>query len=309
MSDRGEYLLKRRGPGRDDPARVAFAHDVEQALAQHAFPLAALIPTRRGETALTLGPPENHIYELFEFVIGYRDDHSLESAAEAGRVLGRFHRLLADFATADAPSSGTYHRAPAVQSAIERIPGRVAACERNVVPDDIAGRCRRLVAAYLRAADQADALGLTSMLPSVVHGDWHPGNLLFRGREIVAVLDFDSIRVEPRVIDLANAALQFSMAMTGDDPAAWPDHLHVKRIRALVDGYHAEARTPLASAELGTIPWLIIEALIVESVVPIARAGRFAHLGGGAFLAMIERKVRWLEPRAARLVRFLEEPA
>src|SRR5687767_1727640 len=37
-SKRGEFLLKRRAPGHDDPYRVAFAHDLQLRLAQRGYP-------------------------------------------------------------------------------------------------------------------------------------------------------------------------------------------------------------------------------------------------------------------------------
>ena len=61
----------------------------------------------------------------------------------------------------------------------------------------------------------------------------------------------------------------------------------------------------LSEPELKVVPWLIIEALIAESVVPIATTGSFARIPGSPFLSMIERKVRWLAPRAAKLLEFI----
>ena len=100
------------------------------------------------------------------------------------------------------------------------------------------------------------------------------------------------------MIDVANAALQFSMR-TGptEDPTRWPEGVSHHRIRGLLDGYDQAAGEALSPAERRSVPWLIIEAMIVESVLPIAATGRFAHLPGTRFLSMIEQKVRWLRPR------------
>jgi len=39
----------------------------------------------------------------------------------------------------------------------------------------------------------------------------------------------------------------------------------------------------------------------VETVVPIAATGSFARIAGSVFLAMVERKVRWISQRATTL--------
>ena len=48
---------------------------------------------------------------------------------------------------------------------------------------------------------------------------------------------------------------------------------------------------------------------MIESVVPIAREGRFGRFAASSFLPMVERKVRWLHERSERLVDYLAEPA
>jgi hypothetical protein len=42
----------------------------------------------------------------------------------------------------------------------------------------------------------------------------------------------------------------------------------------------------------------MIESCTLESIVPIARLGRFAHLRADGFLAFIERKTAWIEANA-----------
>ena len=59
-------------------------------------------------------------------------------------------------------------------------------------------------------------------------------------------------------------------------------------------------------AELRAIPWLMIEALIAESAIPIAATGSFARLDGLGFLQMVERKVRWLSEQAPKLAEVME---
>ena len=58
----------------------------------------------------------------------------------------------------------------------------------------------------------------------------------------------------------------------------------------------------LSEAEVKTVPWLMIEALIAEAVFPIAATGTFGRLEGLMFLQMVQRKVGWMEKSAGKLI-------
>jgi homoserine kinase type II len=301
----GEFLLKRRAPGRDDVRRVAYAHALQRRLAEQDYPVARLVPTRGGST---LVERKARVYELFEFIEGERDDRSPAAAGEAGRRLGELHRHLEDRTDADAPTSPSFHDAPGLESAIRQIPSVIAAADPDHRAGDLERRCAFLIAAYRDAARRVEAEGYRDWPRTTLHGDWHPGNLLYRDGTVVGVLDFDSARLETRAADVANAALQFSLRTTDGDPAEWPHRLDVERIRALVRGYDETAREPLRHEERNALPWLMIEALVLESTVPIAATGYFAHLPGAVFLELVERTVAWLQPRSRRLLELLSKP-
>ena len=149
------------------------------------------------------------------------------------------------------------------------------------------------------------------LLPSVAVArpccGWHPGTLIYSENAVAAGLDFDSARLGPRIADVANGVLQFSLEMaTPDEPATWPDGLDEHRVNAFLRGYDQAAEVPLDRRERSLLAGLMIEALIVESVVPIAATGSFSRIPGSKFLEMVERKVRWLSSRASRLGQFPE---
>ena len=89
ISEQGKFLLKRRSKGKDDLYRVAFAHAVQNHLAQKGFPVVSLALTSdENNTILQLN---KHIYELFKFISGSRYDGSAEAAVDVGRQLAVFH--------------------------------------------------------------------------------------------------------------------------------------------------------------------------------------------------------------------------
>jgi homoserine kinase type II len=303
-SRKGRFLLKRRAPGRDDPYRVAFAHELQLHLAKFNYPVPRLIGTRDNNSLLQFN---NRIYEMFEFVAGAHFDLTHQQAEQSGEALGSLHRLLDSHQPSYQSPVGTYHAAPGIDAKFRQVVAAVMVAEPTIDEQELRARCDHLAHAYHEAAAKADQAGYSQFPRVIVHGDWHPGNLLYRDGRVVAVLDFDSARHDPRVCDVANAVLQFTMKMDRpDDPDTWPEGLDSRRLQRLVSGYHQKLVQPLTRRELESLPWLMIEALIVESVVPIAATGSFARIPASAFLAMVERNVRWIAPRAGSMVRFLE---
>lgn len=305
QAQEGEFLLKRRAGGHDEPYRVAFAHHLMLHLADDGFPVPKLIGTKHDNNSLVQFT--GRTYELFEYVEGSRYDRSAQAAYQAGHTLGRLHDSLRNHRNDFQPPSGSYHASMEIDRKLSMVPAMVDAVSPDVDNEALSRTCDFLSQAYKKASSRVDQAGFRSWPLVILHGDWHPGNLLYQGGRINAVLDFDSARVEPRMSDLANAALQFSMEMsTRENATMWPEGLDVKLLASVVRGYDQSAQEPLSHDELEALPWLIIEALITESVLPIAATGSFAHLDGAVFLEMIKRKVKWIAPRATKLVGYLE---
>jgi homoserine kinase type II len=291
----GRYLLKRRARGRDEENKVGFSHAIQAELAARQFPLPHLITTR--DTGQTMVMHDGAVYEMFEFIPGQLYNQSLETTSDSGRLLALYHKLLEDFHPPVEPPSGSYHAAPAVEKGFDRVLKHLA--KRH----DAAPTCRFLLDSYLHARDGAEDAGISRWPSQIVHGDWHPGNMLFHDKRVIAVLDYDSSRMLPRVIDTANGALQFSILGGGDKLEQWPDYLDESRFRRFLRAY--DSVTLLSQAELRATPWLMIEALVAEAVYPIAATGQFGKLEGTAFLSMVQRKVVWLQRNADRLVELM----
>ena len=306
-AETGLYLLKRRARGKDDPFKVAFAHALQLYLASRKFPLPHLIGTRRDNNSMLQW--KGNIYELFEYIKGVSYDNSLAATASAGKTLAQFHKLLAEYHPEYEPPTGSYHAARSVAASFDTIPGTLSKVDPDLARDD-GERVREVVdflrTSYNAAAMKVNELGLPDWPMQIVHSDWHPGNMLFRGPDVVGVIDYDSARLQQRVTDIANGALQLSILGGGDDPAQWPDFNDDARFKQFLRAYDDVPGCTISSAELRTMPWLMIEALIAESVIPIATTGSFARMEGMGFMLMVERKVRWLQQHAEELSQVLE---
>ncbi len=300
VCDRGKFLLKRRSVDRAQPDRVRFTHLVQLHLAQVGFPAPKLVPTRH--SGIGLLQIRDHIYELFEFIAGQPFNRTPVETREAGTVLARFHNATDGLATGPGTPAprGDYHDAPGVRTGLCAI-GSTLSSHDSFSGDEaaLASLVQFLHGAFDEAAESVNQAGCAAQARRLIHSDWHPGNLLFRNEKVVAVIDYDTLRISRRIIDVANGALQFSM-LAGGDPATWPEHLDEERFRAFLQGY--ESISSLLDGEKGVVCDLMIEALIAECVPPITETGSVGRYAGYRVLEMVRRKVTWLKANANRLI-------
>src|SRR5882757_2795148 len=296
VSEQGKFLLKRRSRGKDDPYKVAFCHALQLFLAGKQFPLPHLIGTRRENNSMLQW--RNAVYEMFEYIPGQSYPQTLESTFDSGRILALYHKLLLDFKSEWQPSSGSYHLAPAVETGLRTIPQTLSPNH----PDNqsIVALLNFLLESYRYAADMVEQLGIEGWPKQIVHADWHPGNMLFRDNQVVAVIDYDAARLLPRIVDIANGALQFSILGGDEDVSKWPEYIDESRFKRFLRGY--DEVMLLSQAEVQTIPWLMVEALIAEAVFPIAATGTFGRMEGLTFLKMVQRKVYWMTHHSSKLI-------
>ncbi len=295
-----EYLLKRRAPGKDDLELLQISHGIQLHLANQQFPLPHLIGTRKENNSML--QLFGGIYELFEYIRGTGYDNSLESTLDSGRILALYHKLLRDYTPEFEPATGSYHYNRGIGTSLDQIPDTVVRTEKQKPVDvkDVSNTLYALREAYVQAADKTNKMGILNWPLQIVHCDWHPGNMLFRNKRVVAVIDYDAARLQQRIIDLANGVLQFSILGGGDDPSQWPDHVDEARFTQFIRGY--DAVDVISEAEVKAIPWLMIEAMVAESAFHIAATGSFGRIEGVGFLKMIERKVAWVTSHADHLI-------
>ena len=279
----GSYLLKRRELEGSGIERIRYASEVHRHAMQQGVPCAHLMTTADDEPFLIEGP---YIYEVQGFVQGHRFNHRHDQATSVGAALARLHDALATFSGGGAPPSSNYCRNAAVPAALRKIESKATGPAERAV-------CAALLARYERAASHP-----WPELAGVTHSDYHPGNVLLDGTQVVAIIDFDSARVAPIVSDLANAALQFGLpSVVGIDPSRWEPRFNEHCLRAIVRGYRSVRKPPKGTS--ASIAPLMIQAAIAEVVAPVARKGAFGHIDGRAMLEFVDRKTHRIEEAAA----------
>ncbi len=243
----GRYVIRRnqRKIGR---ASLTLRHRLLTWLRAGGFPAPRLIPTEHGETALEL---DGRIFEVFTFIDG--DEFNPERIAHlsgTGTVLARYHSAIADFPDPP-PSQGPRYSTSSLAGLIERIMQR-----------DMMGDLTVPLNWYdRRAADLRHTLseqGYEGLPQVLIHGDVHRDNLIFRGDTVAALIDFDQVTIDARLVDLADALVDFAV---GEAPADWypwgvyAGPLDSGRAQALITGYCQVE--PLTTAEARALPVLV----------------------------------------------------
>jgi len=121
---------------------------------------------------------------------------------------------------------------------------------------------------------------------TIVHGDFHQGNMLFRGDKLVGVFDWDYACEHPRLKDVANALMFLGGRIPAEkfDPAdirtyVQPVTFVPARVRAFLRAY--EALTPLTREERAALPammvgrWLQIRSCAIIKLPADQRLGVF----------------------------------
>ena len=217
-------------------------------LRTHGFPAPRLIPARSGETAVEL---DGRLFEVFTFIDG--DEFNPDRPAHligAGTILAGYHSAIIGFP--DPPAyQGPRYSTSSLPGLIER------AMQRDVMGD----LTEPLNWYDRRAVDLRKALSETAYmaLPHVlIHGDVHRDNLIFRGDTVAALIDFDQVTTDARLVDVADALVDFAVGAAPTDWYPWGVYagpLDANRARNLLLGYCQIA--PLTPAERTALPALV----------------------------------------------------
>jgi homoserine kinase type II len=277
----GAYVVKRyRTTG--DRSALVYEHRLLRCLEDAGLPfrVPAPIPARDGETLVRDG---DGWLALFPLLPGRPPQFGdAPQAGAVGEGLGRLHVALAHLTPEPHPSLGSHAEFGRVHDAIP---------DPAVLPlagDDVAWWSGELSAmrAFVRTTYR--------VLPrQLIHGDFAPGNTLFEGERLVAVLDFEMAQPDARAIDVA-AGLLFVLR-PWEGPARWG------AARAFACGYGHHVR--LVDAEIGVLPSLIRLCNVVSVI------WRFGHRPDEAVLRVERARTtgEWLGKYGERLVRVVAE--
>lgn len=191
----GEWVMKWSGARPLFP-RLAYSTEVMARLAARGLPVAAPHPLAGGQVRVVVEAPgrELSVCILPEVAGEWLDVDDAEAVRVAGASLAELHLALSEEPLGELP-------APVRSGLRERVVAWLANADHGHDPA-ASERLRDLLA----ATPESDQRGLQST-PQLLHGDWRAANILTRGSDVVAVLDFDDMEVGTRVDELARSAV------------------------------------------------------------------------------------------------------
>ena len=182
-------------------AKPAFEHALVAHLRNNGFPAPVFVPCESGETSVVVN---RHLYSASVFVKGspYQAEN-VEHLREAARTLAKYHWIVASFGSPP-PRLREPFLSETLRERLAAMPSPEIISDFSARYGDRDPRIPDLLASLPYVLERGEAvLGLLDrlypVLPKlVIHGGCRRGSTLFEGDRLVAMLDFDSARLEAR---------------------------------------------------------------------------------------------------------------
>jgi homoserine kinase type II len=302
-TDGGEYILRRSHSSRT-LEEVRFEHALVAHLRNNGFPAPVFVPCVSGETSVVVN---GYLYSASVFVKGspYQAEN-VEHLREAARTLAKYHQIVASFGSPP-PRSREPFLSETLRERLAAMPSPEIISDFSARYGDRDPRIPDLLASLPYVLERGEAvLGLLDRLypdlpKLVIHGGCRRGSTLFKGDRLVAMLDFDSARLEARVLDLAIAFHDFGKVWGEPGSPDFKVPLDLRIVSEFLDAY--QEINPLEEAETKALPTLL-------AARPLKRAlGKYRSMiedlqtsqGHVRKAAQEVARVRWLEAHQQEL--------
>jgi Ser/Thr protein kinase RdoA (MazF antagonist) len=232
---------------------------LQRVLEQEGAPIASLLRTIDGHDHLDI---DDARFTVSRFIDGEVFAWRAGQVASAGSALARVHNSSAQLPDAD--REDLFARAALFL--------RLAAERERADEASLLKFMSALLADRHAVAREAGAANLPKF---PLHGDFSPWNLIFRGDDVAAIVDFDNADYGVRLRDLTEAVLAFCGIKFAADSTSFARPFAVEfqadRAAALLSAYESVVDMPLTDAEVSVIDHYFVAISILYVALGLLR--------------------------------------
>jgi len=282
----GKFLIKtyKRDPVVLDALR--FQHHLSDHLAKHDLPVAHIQRARNGKGIVEV---DNWALELQQFVEGASMHVNSKTLSNTSKALGRFHEVCRGLPVPPRDAQKwRFSEVPRV--AFEKFYQKAL---QEGDEAQLKQYCNEIVVFLNSAAEALSEAKRGEFETGLIHGDWHGGNLLFRGDELVAIVDLEFAGDGCYLEDIAYAMSNLCIRTTTSEEKM--------KIRAhmLLDNYQ-KSRT-LAYAEMVALYFAVgVKHITTVSYQVPQHAGKVAGYTAAEWMERLAIQCRWLSEQSRK---------
>jgi Ser/Thr protein kinase RdoA (MazF antagonist) len=263
-----------------------FQHSLSRHLAENNLPVARIQPTREGRTFVI---QDTWCLELQEFIYGYCMSVSEATLEVSGSALGRFHQVCQGIPVP--PRDARKWRFSEVPRETFEKFFQMALQERN--DEKTVGHCNNIVRFLHGAAQILDIDKRYAFETGLIHGDWHGGNLLFDGENLMAIIDLEFAGDGCYLEDISYAVSNLCIrTTTSEEKMAF-------RTETLLKAY--ETHRTLSYAERVALYYAVgVKHVTTVCYQTPQQGGRVAGYSPAQWMAILDAQTQWLADRSRR---------
>lgn len=251
-------LCVKRNHAQTPEDKLHFQNDVMKAMHGRGFDLIPqMVPGKSGNLSFPVGDETfivSHFVDADPYVNWMTDGATDIQTFNAGKVLAQFHQISFE-ARADLPAYEGPHRRRPVRSLWNAYQYTLLKAENFNDAEAFSTFLKKRARFDDFFAEMKTAPPQRSTA-AYIHGDYHPGNILFAGNEVRGIVDFDYLAYGPRLYDIAYSLTMFAYNGPADSDeqfiAGYNNHAKVS-----IDLEHPDLLKYRRVASLLNIAWLV----------------------------------------------------
>jgi len=252
-TEKGRFFLRGRNPKYCTQEEIVYDHSLMRHLSERGVPVPLPIVSSEGKTWLRI---DEFIYELYEFIEGRPfEPKSVLDLQRVSRALATYH-----LATEGFTPEGSKPRAEKREGHPSKIMPILEEMQRKAkgaAYRTVSYLISQLLAVQERLPDEE----YSRLRHLIIHGDFHPANIIFGYDGRVYFTDFDWASMQARAIDISDGIIFFAgrreSEVDGSNIVSLTQtfEMDLERTKIFLEAYQEEGE--LSEDEIEAIPWLL----------------------------------------------------